>query len=174
MRKYLLHILLLFCCCTIASAQEQDLLTRIREANLKNTLRADFIQIRHSELLTEDLTSTGFVALQSPDKVHWEVLKPVSRVTVFNGDTPQEGRRFRLPADKDFTVTSMEGEELSVILKPNRRDLAQLFSQIVLKADPKTLAVHSVLLTGVDGDWTQITFSKVQTDIPLPETLFEK
>lgn len=155
------------------SAQESDLLLRIREANLKNTLRAEFMQVRHSQLLTEDLVSTGFVALQAPDKVHWEVQKPVSRVTVFNGDIPQNSRRFRLPAEKDFTVSSLEGEELSVILKPRRRDLALLFSQIVLKVDPVTLEVHSVLLSGLDGDWTQITFTKVQADADLPRSLFE-
>ena len=85
MRKFLLYICLFIG--LSASAQESDILQRIREANLKNTLRADFTQVRHSQLLTEDLTSSGFVALQAPDKVHWEVVKPVSRVTVFNGDS---------------------------------------------------------------------------------------
>lgn len=171
MRKLLLYICLFMG--LSLSVQESDLLLRIREANLKNTLRAEFMQVRHSQLLTEDLVSTGFVALQAPDKVHWEVQKPVSRVTVFNGDIPQNSRRFRLPAEKDFTVSSLEGEELSVILKPRRRDLAQLFSQIVLKVDPVTLEVHSVLLSGLDGDWTQITFTKVQADADLPRSLFE-
>lgn len=171
MRKLLLY-LCLFIGLT-ASAQESDLLQRIREANLKNTLRAEFKQVRHTQLLEENLTSTGFVALQAPDKVHWEVQKPVSRVTVFNGDIPQNNRRFRLPSEKDFTVSSLEGEELSVILKPRRRDLAQVFSQIVLKVDPKTLEVHSVLLSGLDGDWTSITFTKVQADVDLPQSLFE-
>ena len=172
MRKFLLYICLFVS--LVASAQESDLLVRIREANLKNTLRAEFTQVRHTPLLAEDLVSSGFAALQAPDKVHWEVVKPVSRVTVFNGDIPQNNRRFRLPSEKDFTVSSLEGEELSVILKPRRRDLAQLFSQIILKVHPKTLAVHSVLLSGVDGDWTQITFTKVQTDIDLPASLFEQ
>ena len=153
MRKLLLYICLFIG--LTASAQESDLLQRIREANLKNTLRAEFKQV------------------QAPDKVHWEVQKPVSRVTVFNGDIPQNNRRFRLPSEKDFTVSSLEGEELSVILKPRRRDLAQVFSQIVLKVDPKTLEVHSVLLSGLDGDWTSITFTKVQADVDLPQSLFE-
>ena len=170
MRKLLLYICLFIG--LSVSAQESDLLLRIREANLKNTLRADFTQVRHSQLLTEDLKSYGFVALQAPDKVHWEVQKPVSRVTVFNGDIPSGNRRFRLPSEKDFTVTSLEGEELSVILKPRRRDLAQMFSQIVLKVDPKSLEVHSVLLSGLDGDWTQISFTNMQADVALPENLF--
>jgi len=171
MRKLLLSVCLLVS--TVAAAQESNLLLQIREANLKNTLRMEFTQVRHTPMLAEDLVSRGFAALQAPDKVHWEVLKPVSRVTVFNGDIPQAGRRFRLPSEKDFTVSSLEGEELSVILKPRRRDLAQLFTQIVLKVDPVSLAVHSVLLTGLDGDWTQITFSQVQYDVDLPASLFE-
>ena len=39
--------------------------------------------------------------------------------------------------------------------------------------DPKTLEVHSVLLSGLDGDWTSITFTKVQADVDLPRSLFE-
>ena len=171
MRKLLLFIFLLVS--TVAAAQESDLLLRIREANLKNTLRADFTQVRHTPMLAEDLVSSGFAALQAPDKVHWEVVKPVSRVTVFNGDVPQSGRRFRLPSENDFSVSFLEGEELSVILKPRRRDLTQLFSQIILKVDPVSLAVHSVLLNGLDGDWTQITFTKVQYNVALPASLFE-
>lgn len=173
--KKILTYLVGFLLSSLSWAQDADLLVRIREANLKNTLEASFVQVRHSPMLSEDLRSEGYVALQSPDKVHWEVLKPISRVSVFNGDIPQSGRRFRLPTEKDFTVSSLEGgQELSVILKPVRRDLQQLFSQIVLKVDPATLAVRSVLLSGLDGDWTQITFSHVKTDIPLASSLFEK
>lgn len=173
MRKFFLLLFLLIG--TVAAAQESDLLLRIREANLKNTLRADFTQTRHTPLLAEDLVSSGFVALQAPDKVRWEVQKPVSRVTVFNDNLPQQNnRRFRLPTENDFTVTALEGEELSVILKPRRRDLAQLFSQIVLRVDPQSLAVHSVLLNGTEGDWTEIRFTRVQSDIELPQQLFDR
>lgn len=174
MRKLLLYICLFIG--LTASAQESDLLQRIREANLKNTLRAEFKQVRHTQLLEENLTSTGFVALQAPDKVHWEVQKPVSRVSIFSGDVPQGGRaRFRLPSEKDFTVSSMEsGAELTVLLRPKRRDLSQLFTQIVLKVNPADYTVKSVLLTGADGDWTEISFSRLQTDIPLSPELFQK
>mgnify|MGYP002623074987 FL=1 len=173
MKRFLLHICLLFCCTALA-AQESDILVRVREANLQNSLRANFTQLRHSPLLSADLESSGFVALQAPDKVHWEVQKPVSRVSVFNGDMPQEGRHFRLPTEKDFTVSALEGEDLTLILKPRRRDLAQLFQQIVLKVHPGTLVVKSVLLNGVDGDWTRIEFTDVQRNLPLPSSLFEK
>lgn len=174
MRKFLTYFVGMLLC-TFSWAQDADILARIQAANLKSTLEATFTQVRHSPMLTEDLRSEGYVALQAPDKVHWEVRKPVSQVSVFNGDIPQGGRRFRLPTEKDFTVSSLEGgQEQSVILKPVRRDLKQLFSQIVLKVDPATLAVRSVLLSGLDGDWTQITFSNVKTDIPLSPELFQK
>lgn len=177
MRKRSLFICLLsLFLCSLAWGQETDILSRIREANLKSTLRADFTQLRHSSLLAEDLVSSGFVALQAPDKVHWEVQKPVSRISIFSGDVPQGGRaRFRLPSEKDFTVSSMEsGAELTVLLRPKRRDLSQLFTQIVLKVNPADYTVKSVLLTGADGDWTEISFSRLQTDIPLSPELFQK
>ena len=170
--KRLIPILFLLCLGTFSRAQE-DVLSRILEVNTFSSLQASFTQVRHSSLMTENLESRGKVWLLAPDKVRWEVTAPFSKVTVFNGDIPS-GRRFRLPSEKDFSASVVEGDGLSVVLVPLRRDLKQLFRQIVLTVDPETLLVRKALLVNPEGDWTSLSFSDVCPGVEIDMKLFEK
>ena len=113
-------------------------------------------------MLQEDILSEGTVSLVQPDRLRWKTLKPVNRVTELDGT--QERGRFRLPQEKDFKVTVLEGDTYSVQLTPMRRDLKQLAGQVVLTVEKKTYKLLNVTILGVDGDWTKITFSNVKMD----------
>ena len=152
-------------------AQEVTLVERILQANMPRTLEAPWTQIKHSPLLKEDLKSSGVVYLQQPDKIRWEVQEPVSRVTVMNGSAPRG--RFRLPTEKDFRATVLEGEDYTVDLEPVRRDLQALFAQVTLTVDKKSLLIKSALLRGTDGGWTLIQFGDRKLDGALPEGIFD-
>lgn len=173
MRKSWL-IALLLSCCTLLSAQEPaTVLGRLIAANQPNSLKARFTQTRHTPLLEENLVSEGWVYMMAPDRIRWETTAPVQKVSILNDDAA--GRRFRLPAEKDFSATVLEGEgELALMLIPLRRDLKQLMTQVVVKADPKTLRLRSVLLRQEGGGWTLIEFKDVKTDVALDAALFEK
>lgn len=139
-----------------------EVLSRLKEANFPSSLEAEFTQRRHSPLLSEDLVSKGKLTLAAPDYLRWEIVSPKPRVSEFNASDAASARRFRLPSDKDFRVSTLEGEELSIILDPVRGDLKRLFSRIVVKVDPQTYHIHSVLLSGLDGDSTFIEFYSVK------------
>ena len=113
-------------------------------------------------MLASDLVSKGRVNLAKPDYIRWEVLSPKPSVTVFSGEDASSNRRFRLPSDRDFKVSTLEGTELSIILEPVRGDMKRLFEKIVVKVDPKTYIVHTVLLSGLDGDSTFIEFDHIK------------
>ena len=149
----------------------QELLSRIREVNLTPTLQAAWHRTYHSPLLEEALESDGVVYIEGPSKLRWETLSPVSRVTVFTGEEPRG--RFRMPTEKDFTAEILEGEQYTVVLTPIRRDLKQLFNQILLTVDRKTLVVSQVIIKGRDGDWTLLAFNAIQHNVALPATLFQ-
>ena len=152
-------------------AQEASLVERIMQANMPGTLEAKWQQTKHTPLLKEDLKSNGVVYLQQPDKIRWEVLEPVNKVTVMNGAS---GRgRFRLPTEKDFKATVLEGEDYTVDLMPMRRDLQVIFAQVTLVVDKKSLLIKSALLRGTDGGWTLIEFGDRKMNEVLPEALFE-
>ncbi len=152
-------------------AQEASLVERILKANMPSTLEAHWRQTRPAPLLKEELKSTGVVFLCQPDKIRWEVQEPVGKVTVLNGSAPRG--RFRLPSEKDFRATVLEGEDYTVDLAPIRRDLQAFFAQVTIVVDKKSLLIKSALLRGTDGGWTLIEFGERKMDGELPEALFE-
>jgi len=156
-----------------ASAQD-GILDRLKAANTFETLQASFVQTRHSEMLTKDLVSEGRMVLASPDRIRWEVLKPYPSVFVSTGELAIAGRRFRMPTEKDFSATALEGEDLAVKLVPVRRDLKSLFREIIVHADKSSLQIRSALLITPDGDWTLLEFKDVRTNQPVDAKLFEK
>ena len=156
-----------------ASAQE-GILDRLKAANTFETLQASFVQTRHSEMLTKDLVSEGRMVLASPDRIRWEVMKPYPSVFVSTGELAIAGRRFRMPTEKDFSATALEGEDLAVKLVPVRRDLKSLFREIIVHADKSSLQIRSALLITPDGDWTLLEFKDVRTNQPVDAKLFEK
>ena len=167
--------LFLTCLALSLTASAQDgILDRLKAANSFETLQASFTQTRHSSMLTKDLVSEGRMVPRSPDQIRWEVVKPHPSVFVSSGELAIAGRRFRIPTEKDFTATALEGEDLAVKLVPVRRDLKSVFREIIVHADKKSLQIRSALLITPDGDWTLLEFKDVVTDQPVDAKLFEK
>ena len=173
MMKRLILFLAFLTAVLTASAQD-NILDRLKAANTFETLQLSFVQTRHSEMLTKDLVSEGKMVLASPDRIRWEVLKPYPSVFVSSGELAIAGRRFRIPTEKDFTATALEGEDLAVKLMPVRRDLKSVFREIIVHADKQSLQIRSALLVGVDGDWTLLEFRDVRANLPVDAKLFEK
>ena len=158
----------------LAASAQENILDRLKAANTYETLQASFTQTRHSSMLTKDLVSEGRMVLASPDRIRWEVLKPYPSVFVSSGELAIAGRRFRMPTEKDFTATVLEGEDLTVKLVPVRRDLKSLFREIIVHADRQSLQLRSALLMSPDGDWTQLEFKDIVVNRPVDAKLFEK
>ena len=166
----------------LAASAQENILDRLKAANTFETLQASFTQTRHSSMLAKDLKSEGRMVLASPDRIRWEVLTPYPSVFVSSGEGDSfaalgmtgKGRHFRIPTEKDFTATVLEGEELAVKLVPVRRDLKSLFREIIVHADKQSLRIQSALLITPDGDWTQLEFKDLVVNQPVDAKLFEK
>ena len=158
----------------LAASAQETILDRLKAANTFDTMQLSFVQTRHSALLTKDLVSEGRMVLASPDRIRWEVLKPYPSVSVSSGELAISGRRFRMPTEKAFTATVLEGEDLTVKLVPVRRDLKSLFREIIVHADKQSLQIRSALLITPDGDWTQLAFKDLVVNQPVDAKLFEK
>ena len=168
--------ILIWACALLAlsASAQNDILARLKAANTYETLETSFVQTRHSAMLTEDLVSEGRMVLASPDRLRWEVLKPYKSVFVSQGELAIRGRRFRMPTDKDFKATALEGDDLAVKLVPVRRDLKSVFREIIVHADKKSMQIHSALLITPDGDWTLLEFKDVVANQSVDAKLFEK
>ena len=165
MKKWLSYVLAAFFALTfvVTAKAQDDVWARVKEVNFpKKSLQASWNRIYRSPMLQDDILSEGKVYLRQPDALRWETEKPVKRVTEL--DSTQGKGRFRMPDEKDFKITVLEGDTYSVQLNPLRRDLKQLVGQITLTVEKKSYKLLYVTILGVDGDWTQITFSNVKMD----------
>lgn len=158
----------------LSASARNDLLDRLRAANTFETLQLSFVQTRHSAMLSKDLQSEGRLVLQSPDRIRWEVLRPYPSVFVSTGELALAGRRFRMPTEKDFSATVLEGEDYAIRLVPVRRDLKSLLREVIVHADKQSLQIRSALLVTPDGDWTLLEFKDIVTDQRVDPKLFEK
>ena len=158
----------------LSASAQNDLLDRLRAANTFETLQLSFVQTRHSAMLSKDLQSEGRLVLQSPDRIRWEVLRPYPSVFVSTGELALAGRRFRMPTEKDFSATVLEGEDYAIRLVPVRRDLKSLLREMIVHADKQSLQIRSALLVTPDGDWTLLEFKDIVTDQRVDPKLFEK
>lgn len=150
----------------------QDVLARILEVNMPESLQASWHRSYHSPMLQEPLESEGRVYIQEPSQLRWETVSPVSSLIIFTGK--EERGRFRMPTEKDFSYTLLDGTQNTIILTPIRRDLKQLFKEIQLTVDAQSLLISQVRMMGRDGDWTLLTFTDIQHNVALPATLFLK
>lgn len=198
MRRRILTLLLLLACLPIPlraqaparleGAPRTEAIAAILRANdIRTSLQFCFTMTRHSPLLTEDLVSRGRACFVFPDKVRWEVMSPRPSLFMINGLDAGDRRMLALLRnlsriqekgfvnDTDFTVTvyAVPGQ-WQVDMVPLRRDLGQIFSLITLLADPATGSLRSVVLTGVDGDLTQLELSDVVKGQTIDESLFRK
>jgi outer membrane lipoprotein carrier protein len=88
------------------SAKLNALIARVVEQqHALRSLSADFVQLKKSEMLLEDVESSGQFLFQAPDKVRWDYRKPDPMVVVFADDTvttflPQQARAERVKVSK--------------------------------------------------------------------------
>lgn len=88
------------------SAKLDALIERVVEhQHALRSLRADFVQLKKSDLLLEAVESSGEFRFQAPDKVRWDYRQPDPMVVVFNDDTvttflPQQARAEQVKVSK--------------------------------------------------------------------------
>ncbi len=88
------------------SAKLNALIARVVEQqHALRSLSADFVQLTRSEMLLEDVESSGEFLFQAPDKVRWDYRSPDPMVVVFSDDTvttflPQQARAERVKVSK--------------------------------------------------------------------------
>jgi len=151
------------------------------------SLRADFKQVKHSELLLEPATTHGRFTFLAPDRVRWDYVTPQDMVVAFTDDVvttyfpgqkraecvkiSRRNRRFvRVLAGtqplndlrKNFSFAlSDEGESApyKLILEPIHRVLRHKLKNVVLEVDRKLLLPTVIEYVAADGDSTRYEFT---------------
>lgn len=153
------------------------------------SLECDFIQIRHSKMLSEDMRSDGRMSYRKPDVLIWEYTSPKrhsfamegAKVTMKNAEGAEiadsgSKKAFReiarlmtgsltgemLADGRGFSADAAEkGGEWVVTLTPVRKDLQQMLSSMTMYYDTQIKSVVKVELMERSGDYTTIVFKNI-------------
>ncbi len=183
-------------------AKLAELIDRVveRQRSLRS-LRADFVQVKHSALLLAPVTSTGEFIYLAPDRVRWDFRKPDSMVVLFASDSvttyhprqqlaervrvSRRDRRFvramagTLPLDdmtSQFRVTLRdEGAPAPYCLRlePNKGSMIRKLDSLVVEIDRELMLPVVVEYNERDGDSTRYEFHGLELDPQLEESRFE-
>ncbi len=167
-----------------------------------SSMTFDFVQRKSSDMLAEDVVSSGKMAFIAPDRIRWEYLAPYSSLFVMNGarvlvenvggrkvmDAKSSGAysrisRLVLPlirgdfqaADsRDFRVSVTDGGDCwRVELVPLRSGVGRLFRRVVAEVDKKLGVAVRLTIDEGNGDTTLISCANIVLDAQVDERLFE-
>lgn len=180
---------------------EEQIKTKINQvaAQLK-TMQCEFVQTKHLKMLNDKMISKGKMYYQQSDKLRWEYITPYKYSFIINGSKVlikndnrndvidvNQNKLFKeiarimmnsvvgksLSDKKDFisTITSTNMEWIA-LLKPVRKDLKQMFSEIQLHFNQKASMVSKVILVEKNGDKTIIELKDIKTNVPISANIF--
>ena len=186
---------------TTSVCAQTDVRREIQQATAAiKTMQCDFVQTKHVRLLSTAMVSEGRMYYQQSDRLRWEYTAPYTYTFVFNGqkvllknshrqdviDTSQN-KVFReiarimmnsvtgqnLTDSKDFqTTVATTPQEYVATLVPQRKDMRQMFQQIILHISRSQKMVTQVELIEKKGDRTVIQLKHVKLNATIPPVLF--
>jgi outer membrane lipoprotein carrier protein len=165
-----------------------------------HSLQCDFVQEKHLSLLKTSMTSKGKMFYKGGKLLRWEYTAPYTYTFVINGETvimqsQQQTHVVDVKSSKMFQqiarimMNSITGQSLSdgkdfqvtmytdngrwiASLKPQQKEMAQLFSAVRLYIDPVSQMVTSVELVEKGGDTSVITMEHIEKNKSIDDSVF--
>lgn len=175
---------------SVFALTQQQLMQQLQKAE---TVQGDFTQTRFLQALPVPIKSTGTFAFALQKGLLWQMQKPFAttlRVTPRGiaqwannqwqaSQNPIQNQQIALflgllsgdmsALEKEFKITlSGQANHWQLSLIPDTLLLKQIFTQITLKGDK---AVRQIVLQEKQGDKTQIDFTQLKVNQPLPLTI---
>ncbi|MCP4809572.1 MAG: outer membrane lipoprotein carrier protein LolA [Proteobacteria bacterium] len=164
-----------------------------------SSLSADFTQVRHSQLLSRPITSSGTLAFERPDRMAWTVTAPARSTFILDGAKvgmayPDLGMREEIDlasnaevaslvqgmmvwlggdletVSKDYDVAWASGTPSVATLTPKDDKLSAIIGTLDLSIAEST--IQKVVITEPDGDRVEITFDNVTPNATLGSEAF--
>lgn len=183
------------------SANEQKIIQKISKAAQSMTsMQCDFVQTKHLKLLNDDMVSNGKMYYQQSSKLRWEYTSPYTYTFILNDSKVllkkgnrndvidvNQNKMFKeiarmmmnsvvgkcLTDTKDFKVSVVEsGDEYVATLLPQKKDMKQMFSKIILHVGKQQLSINKVEMQEKKGDNTVIVLKNVQLNKKINASVF--
>lgn len=200
LRKMLAPLLL--CLALTASAQNSEaIIGEInRAAAAMQSLECDFTQTKYISLMNDRMISVGRMVYRQSDRLRWEYSSPYSYIFILNGSSVtlksgaktdvidiRTNRIFSeiarimmnsvtgkcLTDSTEFKVSiSADSREYVARLTPQKKEMKQMFSSIVLHFDRTAEVVQTIELHEKSGDRTIIELKNIKKNRTVNEELF--
>ena len=169
-----------------------------KDAGQINTIRADFIQEKHLQILSRPLISKGVFYYEAPRSLRWEYQSPIKSILLMH-----EGRvtryiwgedgfkrdsglslqamqivleeitmwlRGHFAENPDFTA-SLESDR-KIVLTPKKKAFSAIIRNIELIFSDQPGVIKSVTIYEGERSFTRIIFKNVRVNEVLKETVF--
>lgn len=180
---------------------EQKIIQKISKAAQSMTsMQCDFVQTKHMKLLNDNMVSYGKMYYQQNSKLRWEYTSPYtytfilkdSKVLLKKGNRNDvidvnQNKMFKeiarmmmnsvvgkcLTDKKDFKISVAETPEQYVAtLLPQKKDMKQMFSKIILYVNKRQLSIAKVEMQEKKGDNTVIELKNIQLNKNINASVF--
>ena len=178
----------------------EQLKTKISEYSDKtNSIKSDFIQEKHLEILENPLISKGKFLYKKQNNIRWEYIEPLKYIIVihkgkFTIKDETKVSEYDIESNKMFKeinnmiITSMKGDIINnkdfnssffenktfylAKLKPNKKEIADFISSIEIYFDKTDFSVSKVIMVETEEDYTKITFKNKSINSAINDNLF--
>ncbi len=165
----------------------------------KNSIKSEFIQLKHLDFLSNDIESSGILYYKSPNSIKWEYQNPFNYSATFIGDKlyiNDAGKKSDLDLSSnksfkslnDLVVRSVKGDlfdatefeisyfkdaqTYSVHFIPKDKKLRAFISEFIIVFDMKFFEVISVKMLENSEDYTLLIFKNQQFNQPISDAVF--
>lgn len=182
------------------NTDEASIRRKLNEATARiTTMECDFVQTKQLSMLQDKMVSKGRMCYKKSDRLRWEYTSPYTYVFILNGKEVllknknrsdiidvEQNKMFREIVqimlssvvgncldDKNFksSLKATAGEYVAT-LTPERKNMKQMFRQIVLHFDRKNACVRLVELIEKNDDRTIIELNNIRMNEALADHLF--
>lgn len=202
MKRILAILLLLCTTVLYTHAQSRQLMLDVIASTTAQTrdMECDFVQTKKIKLLNRSMVSRGHMSYRQPDKLRWEYTTPYTYVFVVNGSKVQilnNNRKDVIDVDRNrmfreivnimlgtvagtslgdrssfrTTVTGTQTEYIATLV-PQKKEMRQMYSNIILYFDPKAGVVSKIEMNEAKGDMTTIELRNIHKNRNLNDARF--
>ena len=171
-----------------------------QKAATVETVRAEFVQEKHLEILTRPLVSTGSICFKPPGSLRWEYTGPIQSILLMHdgkaerfvktddGFVRDESARLEIMRtvmdeivmwmggkfqdNPDFEASLQPGPK--IVLTPLQKTLAEILERIELTLSPNPGIIETVVIHETETSFTKLTFKGAKLNEPLEDAIFEK
>lgn len=198
--KIILSLIFSFCTALTTVAQTEVIDEICKASQAVSTLQADFTQTKRLKMLNDAMVSKGKMWCTQPNHLRWEYLTPYTSLFILNGEKVlfknskhsntlnanrhkkiREMIHIMIPSNlgkvlaekKDF-YTSIEVADNQYVLTmiPQRKEMKQMFTRIVLYYNRKQAVVTQIELYEKNGDSTTIELSSIKKNTTINPSVY--